>query len=66
MTSNSTLFLTVQLTCERFLQKVALIWEAHIFTSDNAVLVLFCFLKTMFVPVHQESDVQKSLYAFEC
>ena len=34
--------------CERYIQTVSLYWEATIFTSDNGVLVLFCFLKTMF------------------
>ena len=35
-------------------------------TSGNKVLVLFCFLKTMFVFGHQELDFQSSLNAFEC
>ena len=33
-------------------------WEASIFISDNGVLTVFCFLKTMGVLGHQESDFQ--------
>ena len=40
--------------------------EANIFISDNGVLVLFCFLETMLVPGHQESDFQSSFYLLEC
>ena len=51
-TLNLTLFLTVQLTCKTFLQTVSIYWEASIFISDNGVLTLFCFLKTMCVLDH--------------
>ena len=36
-----------------FLRTVSLYWEANILTSDNGVLVLFGFLKTMFGLGHQ-------------
>ena len=68
VTSDQTLIKTVQLTCKRFFQTVSLRWEANIFTSDNVVLTLFCFLKTMCVHAlgYQESDFQSSFYAFAC
>ena len=47
------------------LQTVSLYWEANIFTSDNGVWVLFCFLKIMFVLGLQKSYFQLSVYAFE-
>ena len=66
VTSNLTLFYTVHLACKKFLQTVSIYWEASIFISDNGVLTVFCFLKTMGVLGHQESDFQSSFYAFEC
>ena len=48
------------------LQTVSVYWEASIFISDNGVLTLFCFLKTMGVLGHQESVFQSPFYAFEC
>ena len=48
------------------LQTVSIYWEASIFISDSGVLTVFCFLKTMGVLGHQESDFQSSFYAFEC
>ena len=48
------------------LQTVSIYWEASIFISDNGVLTLFCFLKTMRVLGHQKSDFQLSFYAVEC
>ena len=64
--SNETLIQTVQLTCKTNLQTVSIYWEANICISDNGVLKLFCFLKTMCVLGHQVSDFQSSFYAFEC
>ena len=49
---NLTLFNTIQLTCKKFLQTISIYWEASIFISDNGVLTLFCFLKTMCVLGH--------------
>ena len=51
---------------QKFLQTVSIYWEASIFISDNGVLTLFCFLKTMCVLDHQESDFQSSFYVVEC
>ena len=51
---------------QKLLQTVSIYWEASIFMSDNGVLTLFCFMKTMRAPDHQESDFQSSFYAFEC
>ena len=36
------------------------------FISDNGVLTVFYFLKTMGVLGQQESDFQSSFYAFDC
>ena len=51
---------------QKNLQTVSICWEASIFISDNGVLTLFCFRKTMRVLGHQESDFQSSFYAIEC
>ena len=51
---------------QKNLKTVSIYWEASIFISDNGVLTLFCFLKTMRVLGHQESDFQSTLFAFEC
>ena len=71
------LFLTVPLGCLQFVivvfpdhthllfSNIFFILGSKHFTSENGVLVLFCFLKTMFVLGHQESDFQSSFYAFE-
>ena len=48
------------------LQTVSIYREASIFISDNGVLTLFCFHKTMCVLGHQESYFQSSFYAVEC
>ena len=45
---------------QKNLQTVSIYWEASIFISNNGVLTLFCFLKTMCVLGHQESDFQSS------
>ena len=45
---------------------IFVILESKHFTPENGVLVLSCFLKTMFVLCHQESDFQSSFYALEC
>ena len=37
---------------QKFSSNISLYWEANIFTSDNGVLVLFCFLKTIFILGH--------------
>ena len=47
-------------------QTVSIYWEASIFIADDGVLTLFCFLKTICVLNHQESDFQSSFYAVEC
>ena len=64
--TSATLFYLVQLTCKQFLQTVLIYWEASIFTPDNGVLTLFCFLKTMCVLGHREADFQSSFYAVKC
>ena len=51
---------------QKNLQTVSIYWEASIFISDNGVLTSFCFLKTMCVLGHQESDFQSSFYTSEC
>ena len=51
---------------QKLLQTVSIYWEASLFMSNNGVLTLFCFMKTMRAPDHQESDFQSSFYAFEC
>ena len=47
-------------------QRVSIYWEASIFISEYGVFTLFCFLKTMCVLGHQESDFQSSFNAIEC
>ena len=47
------------------LQTFSIYLEASIFIFYNGVLTLFCFLKTMCVLGHQESDFQLSFIAFE-
>ena len=37
---------------QKILQTVSIYWEASIVISDNGVLTLFCFLKTMCVLGH--------------
>ena len=51
---------------QKILQTVSIYWEASIFISDNGVLTFICFLITMCVLGHQETDFQSSFYAVEC
>ena len=50
----------------KILRTISIYWEASIFISDNRVLTLICFLKTLCVLGHRETDFQSLLYAVEC
>ena len=65
MTSNQNSFFNTSAYKQKNFQTVSLYWKANIFISDNGGLTLFCFLKTMCVLGHQESDFQSSFYALE-
>ena len=51
---------------QKNLQTFSIYWEASIFVSDNGVLTVFCFLKTVCVLGHQDSDFASSFFTFEC
>ena len=67
VTSNIKLcFKQFSLHAKKIFKQFSMYWEASIFISDNGVLTLFCFRKTMCVLGHQESDFQLPFFAFEC
>ena len=51
-------FKQFSLHAKNFFKQLQYTGNASVFISDNGVLTLFCFLKTMCVLGHQESDFQ--------